>query len=66
MSESEKGSGGGGVANVDFLSTHPANAKRIKVRVKSLSPSEGDADFRVCQALEKWMSEVRCVMSGPH
>lgn len=27
MSESE---GGGGV-NVDFLSTHPANAKRIKV-----------------------------------
>lgn len=31
MSESEKGGGGGGVANVDFLSTHPANAKRIKV-----------------------------------
>lgn len=30
MSESEGGAGGGGL-NVDFLSTHPANAKRIQV-----------------------------------
>jgi hypothetical protein len=31
MSQSEN-SGGQGIANVDFMSTHPANAKRIKVR----------------------------------
>jgi hypothetical protein len=30
MSQSEEGSGGG-IGSVDFLSTHPANAKRIKV-----------------------------------
>lgn len=30
MSESEKGSGSG-LANMDFMSTHPANSKRIKV-----------------------------------
>lgn len=29
MSESEGGSGG---SSVDFMSTHPANAKRIQVR----------------------------------
>lgn len=33
MSESEKGSGiAGKAASVDFMSTHPANEKRIKVR----------------------------------
>ena len=46
MSESEKGGGGGGVANVDFLSTHPANAKRIKVSITYRS-AEWDPDFRV-------------------
>ena len=35
MSESEGGSGG---LNVDFLSTHPANAKRIQVRLNNTSP----------------------------
>ncbi|KAJ9107304.1 hypothetical protein QFC21_000754 [Naganishia friedmannii] len=35
MSESEKTSGmGGGAASVDFMSTHPANAKRIKALEK--------------------------------
>lgn len=37
MSESEKGGSGGGVASVDFMSTHPANEKRIKVS----SPGSG-------------------------
>ncbi len=31
MSESEKGGSLGGTASIDFLSTHPANDKRIKV-----------------------------------
>jgi Zn-dependent protease with chaperone function len=30
MKQSESGSGGGGGASIDFLSTHPANEKRIQ------------------------------------
>lgn len=54
MSQSEGGRG----SNVDFLSTHPANTKRIKVSWSdnhccSSHPADG------LQQLEKWMPEVR-------
>jgi hypothetical protein len=51
MSRSE---GGGGLGAVSFLSTHPANAKRIQVN--PLDPRS--CMLTVLQQLEEWLPDV--------
>ena len=59
MSHSE---GGGGLGAVSFLSTHPANAKRIKV---GGIPTNLDLVLMTSKQLEQWIPEVSSSVSDP-